>query len=115
MEKGSFYRATKRIAAGLGTLVVLSSPAFAEGRGDVIDCNEGKHKSTATLEIPDGQSEVISSSLPNYIELVSRPSGGVLVHSRSDIMQAPNFYTGGTDTISAILYPLRNFKVLAQG
>jgi hypothetical protein len=80
-EKGSFYKSALKVAAGLGTLAVLSTPAYAERRPDVIDCRDGKQDKTATLEITDGQYERISS-YSNHIALISERDGGVRVEAR---------------------------------
>ena len=67
-EKGSFYRKTLAITAGLGTLAMLANPA--------------SYQNTVTLDIPDGEREPISSD-PDRLSLTSRRRGGVLVEFRN--------------------------------
>jgi hypothetical protein len=69
-ERGSFYRKTLAVTAGLGTLAMLASPVFAE-RKDVIDCRTGAYQKTVTLDIPDGDRETISIQ-PDRLALIHR-------------------------------------------
>lgn len=81
-ERGSFYKKTLAITAGLGTLAMLTNPAFAERKKNVIDCLTGAHQNTVTLNISDGEREPISSR-PDRLSLISQRSGGsVLVEFR---------------------------------
>jgi hypothetical protein len=76
-EKGSFYKKTLAVAAGLSTLAVLTNPVNAE----VITCGKGENRAVAHMEIPDGQPEKVSR-FPDDLTITSRRDGGVTIDSR---------------------------------
>jgi len=81
-EKGSFYKKTIAIAAGFGTLAMLTNPAFAERKKELIDCRTGAYENTEILDVADGEREHISSQ-PDRLAIISRRRGGVLVEWRN--------------------------------
>ena len=92
-ERGSFYQTTLKIAAGLGTLAALSGNASAERKPDVIDCKAGTYRNTLTLNIPDGETEKISS-FPNSVAITSLRDGGVRADSSIDFSTNPSVFIG---------------------
>jgi hypothetical protein len=61
---------------------MLSNPAFAERKKDIIDCRTGAYQNAVTLDIHDGERETVSTQ-PNRLALISRQLGGVLVEFRN--------------------------------
>jgi hypothetical protein len=98
-ERGAIHNSILRTVAGLGTLAMLASPAFAE-RKDVIDCRTGAYEKTVTLDIRDGDRETISTQ-PDRLSLTSRERGGVLVEWRNLTYDTPTpLYVGREDQMN---------------